>query len=62
MPAIEIRGLRKVYRTGFWRNKEKVGLADLTLAVEQGEVFGCLGPNGAGLSANGRSPATESPP
>ncbi len=39
--AIEIRGLRKVF-------DDKVAVANLTLNVEQGEVFGFLGPNGAG--------------
>lgn len=40
-PAIHTHGLRKVFG-------EKVAVADLTLDVEQGEVFGFLGPNGAG--------------
>jgi ABC-2 type transport system ATP-binding protein len=50
MPAIEISGLRKVYEVGFFRKSQKVGLKDLSLQVEDGEVFGCLGPNGAGKS------------
>jgi ABC-2 type transport system ATP-binding protein len=50
MNAIEIFQLRKTYKTGFWRKKEKVGLEGLTLEVREGEVFGCLGPNGAGKS------------
>jgi ABC-2 type transport system ATP-binding protein len=48
MAAIEIQGLEKSYKTGFFRNKLKQGLKPLTLSVEEGEVFGCLGPNGAG--------------
>src|SRR6266542_1899308 len=48
MAAIEIQGLEKVYRTGFFSHKLKRGLMPLTLSVEKGEVFGCLGPNGAG--------------
>lgn len=48
MPAIEISGLTKTYSVGFWRKTERVGLKDLSLTVEEGEVFGCLGPNGAG--------------
>ena len=48
MAAIEIQGLEKSYRTGFFENKLKQGLKPLTLSVEEGEVFGCLGPNGAG--------------
>ncbi len=46
-PAIETRGLRKVYRTGFWM-RPHVGLEALDLRVERGEVFGFIGPNGAG--------------
>jgi len=48
MSAIEINGLEKSYKTGFFRNKLKQGLKPLTLSVEDGEVFGCLVPNGAG--------------
>lgn len=48
MAAIEIQGLEKSYKTGFFGNKLKQGLKPLTLTVEEGEVFGCLGPNGAG--------------
>jgi len=48
MAAIEIQGLEKSYKTGFFGNKRKQGLCPLTLSVEEGEVFGCLGPNGAG--------------
>lgn len=50
MSAIEISGLRKVYTVGFLRKSQKVGLKDLSLEVQEGEVFGCLGPNGAGKS------------
>jgi len=39
--AIEIQGLTKLYRNGR-------GIRDLSLAVEEGEIFGFLGPNGAG--------------
>src|ERR1700687_3547517 len=48
MTAIEIKGLKKSYKTGFFGNKLKQALKPLTLAVEEGEIFGCLGPNGAG--------------
>jgi ABC-2 type transport system ATP-binding protein len=48
MAAIEIQGLEKSYKTGFFGNKLKQGLKPLTLSVDEGEVFGCLGPNGAG--------------
>jgi ABC-2 type transport system ATP-binding protein len=48
MPAIEILGLEKTYRLGFWRKRLKRALHPLHLQVEDGEVFGFLGPNGAG--------------
>ena len=47
IPAIETRGLRKVYRTGFWM-RPQVGLVGLDLRVGRGEVYGFVGPNGAG--------------
>lgn len=40
-PAIETRGLRKVYG-------DLTALSDLSLSVEEGELFGLLGPNGSG--------------
>jgi len=46
--AIEILGLEKVYQVGFWRKRPRRALHPLSLAVEQGEIFGFLGPNGAG--------------
>jgi ABC-2 type transport system ATP-binding protein len=48
MLAIEIKGLTKEYRTGFWKSQIKRALNSLDLQVESGEVFGLLGPNGAG--------------
>ncbi|WP_063131322.1 ABC transporter ATP-binding protein [Nocardia fusca] len=41
--AIELNGLTKTYGSAR-------GLTELSLSVEQGEVFGYLGPNGAGKS------------
>ena len=46
MAAIEILGLEKTYSVGFWRKKPRYGLRPLSLAIEEGEVFGFLGPNG----------------
>ncbi|MBI4460957.1 MAG: ABC transporter ATP-binding protein [Acidobacteria bacterium] len=48
MAAIEISGLSKDYKLGFWRQRNWRALHRLSLTVEQGEVFGFLGPNGAG--------------
>ena len=46
--AIETYQLRKVYRTGFWLNRQVESLKECTLQVEKGETFGLLGLNGAG--------------
>lgn len=46
--AVEIEGLSKDYETGFWRKKKVRALAQLTLNVRQGQIFGFLGGNGAG--------------
>jgi ABC-2 type transport system ATP-binding protein len=43
-PAIEVMGLRKVYRGGV------EAVSGIDFAVAHGEVFGLLGPNGAGKS------------
>ena len=48
MPAIEILGLEKTYKVGFWLKRPKRALEPLHLTIEEGEIFGFLGPNGAG--------------
>ncbi len=48
MAAIEILGLAKTYKAGFWRSRPKCALKPLHLSVAEGEIFGFLGPNGAG--------------
>jgi ABC-2 type transport system ATP-binding protein len=45
IPAIETHSLRKAFG-------DKLAVEDLTLTVEQGEVFGFLGPNGAGKTTS----------
>ena len=47
--AIRIEGLHKSFRTG-WRRAPVQALTDVSMSVEQGEVFGFIGPNGAGKS------------
>ena len=47
-PAIEIQGLTKDFPLGFWHQRMRRSLDNLTLQVDEGEVFGFLGPNGAG--------------
>jgi ABC-2 type transport system ATP-binding protein len=46
--AIEIDSLTKDYALGFWRKRMRRSLDNLSLRVEDGEIFGFLGPNGAG--------------
>ncbi|WTY49621.1 ABC transporter ATP-binding protein [Micromonospora sp. NBC_01412] len=41
MPVIEVRNLRKQYA-------DQVAVADVSLSVDEGEIFGLVGPNGAG--------------
>ena len=48
--AIETQNLTKEYPHGFLHLKRKTSLENLTMQVEEGEVFGFLGPNGAGKS------------
>jgi ABC-2 type transport system ATP-binding protein len=48
--AIEIEDLTKDYEVGFWRKRKVRALDGLSLAVEEGEIFGFLGGNGAGKS------------
>jgi ABC-2 type transport system ATP-binding protein len=45
--AISIQGLTKKY-VDVWQNQPVVAVNNLTLDVEEGEIFGFLGRNGAG--------------
>ena len=46
--ALRVRGLTKSYKIGHLRQRPHPALRGLDLAVERGEVFGYLGPNGSG--------------
>lgn len=46
MALIETKGLTKVYTLG--RNKEVIALNNVSMSIEEGEIFGILGPNGSG--------------
>lgn len=46
--AIETDRLTKDYSVGFWSQRTRRAVDDLSIQVQQGEVFGFLGPNGAG--------------
>ena len=46
--AIDARDVAKTFKSGWWRRRETVALASVSLAVPRGMIFGLLGPNGAG--------------
>jgi ABC-2 type transport system ATP-binding protein len=48
MPAVEITNLTKDYDVGFWRKRKVRALDDLSLSIDEGQIFGFLGANGAG--------------
>ncbi len=47
MKALEIKGLKKTFRSNFLIKKYRI-LKGIDLSVEKGEIYGFLGPNGAG--------------
>jgi len=52
--VIDVRDLRKTYRTPF-RRKKVEALRGITFAVERGHIFGFVGPNGAGKTTTIRT-------
>jgi ABC-2 type transport system ATP-binding protein len=49
MPVIQLQSATKIYRKShLGREKESVGISDVTLEIERGEAFGLLGLNGSG--------------
>jgi len=53
-PAIDVRDLRKVYRTPL-RRKKVEALRGVTFTVERNQIFGFVGPNGAGKTTTIRT-------
>ena len=49
MPILELQSIHKSFRRGFWGVRTPI-LKGVDLAIEQGELFGFLGHNGAGKS------------
>jgi ABC-2 type transport system ATP-binding protein len=49
MEPIKTEVLSKIYLKGL-RHKKVLALTDLSLTVADGEIFGFLGPNGAGAA------------
>ena len=47
---MEIENLTKDFTVGFWKKRPVRALDNLSLQINQGEIFGFLGPNGAGKS------------
>ena len=48
MPAVEITNLTKDYEIGFFRKRRVRALDNLSLSIDEGQIFGFLGANGAG--------------
>ena len=48
--VVEIENLTKDFTVGFWKKRPVRALDNLSLQINQGEIFGFLGPNGAGKS------------
>ena len=52
--VLEVKGLRKVFRIGFFRKRVEA-VKNASFSVRRGEIFGLLGPNGAGKTTTIKS-------
>jgi ABC-2 type transport system ATP-binding protein len=50
LPAVKINNLTRVFRLPALRRREITAVADVSLTVGVGEVYGLIGPNGSGKS------------
>jgi ABC-2 type transport system ATP-binding protein len=46
--AVEVKGLRKSFVSGWWNKRKKDALKGIDLSVPEAAFWGILGPNGAG--------------
>jgi ABC-2 type transport system ATP-binding protein len=46
--AISARGVKKIYRSGLFKKRQKAALTGIDLSIPKGAFWGILGPNGAG--------------
>ena len=46
--AVEVKGLRKTFSSGWFRKRKTEALKGVDLSVPEGGFWGILGPNGAG--------------
>ena len=62
LPAVEVSGLTHTYPPSGRAKAERTALADVSFAVQPGELFGLLGPNGGGKTTLFKILSTLMPP
>ncbi|MFA5780523.1 MAG: ABC transporter ATP-binding protein [Elusimicrobiota bacterium] len=48
MTILEISNLTKKYKTGFARDRAVMAISDISFKIEEGQIYGLIGPNGSG--------------